>query len=212
MIETSAPAGGATYTEHFVNAAGTSLRYYERGCGTNVVHLHGGGGLAWSAAHQLLSERCRVLAFESSNLSQTPTDNLAEMLETAFETLGLERYSLWGASLGTQMALQLALRAPDRVETLVLEAPNGPDPELATRLGEITAPTLVVCGTDDGVVPPELARRYRELLPNSFLMFVWAAGHQVADDRPEAFVEVVGDFVARRQAFMIDQANHALFP
>jgi pimeloyl-ACP methyl ester carboxylesterase len=134
------------------------------------------------------------------------------MLATAFETLGLERYSLWGASMGTQMALQLALRKPDRVEALVLEAPNAPEPELATRLGEITAPTLVVCGTDDGVVPPELARRYRELLPNSFLMFVWAAGHQVADDRPEAFVEVVGDFVARRQAFMIDQANHALFP
>ena len=86
------------------------------------------------------------------------------------------------------------------------------DADLEGRLPALATPTLVLFGTRDGIVPPEMGRRYKELLPNSHLVLVYDAAHAIAADRPEAFAEVVEDFLERHEAFIISRAQTVIYP
>lgn len=92
------------------------------------------------------------------------------------------------------------LRGPDR------------DPELEARMRELATPTLVLFGTLDGVIPSEMGRHYKALLPNCNLVLVYDAGHAIGTDRPEAFTEVVGDFLERHEAFIISRTETLINP
>ena len=46
----------------------------------------------------------------------------------------------------------------------------------------------------------------------SHLVFVYDAGHAIAAERPEAFAEVVADFLERDDAFLISRAKTVIFP
>jgi pimeloyl-ACP methyl ester carboxylesterase len=67
-------------------------------------------------------------------------------------------------------------------------------------------------GTRDGLFPPELGRIYKEIMPDAHLVFVYDAGHAIAAERPEAFVEVVADFLEREDAFVISRTKTVLMP
>jgi pimeloyl-ACP methyl ester carboxylesterase len=73
-------------------------------------------------------------------------------------------------------------------------------------------PTLVLLGTRDDVVPPAMARLYKERIPACHLVFVYDAAHTIGRDRPEAFAEVVGDFLERHDAFVISRAQTVIHP
>lgn len=104
-----------------------------------------------------------------------------------------------------------AVQAKTRPLVLRLMGPDR-DPELEARLRELETPTLVLFGTVDGVVPPEMGHIYKELMPNSSLVFVYDAAHAISRDRPEAFVEVVSDFLERHEAFIISRRNTLVLP
>jgi len=74
---------------------------------------------------------------------------------------------------------------------------------LRARLAEVRIPTLVLCGTEDGVLPPEMGRIYRAQMPNCTLLYVWDAAHELTSDRPEALAAVIADFADRREAFIV---------
>jgi pimeloyl-ACP methyl ester carboxylesterase len=86
------------------------------------------------------------------------------------------------------------------------------DPELERRLPDCQVPTLVLFGTLDTVVPPEMGRHYRELLPNCHLSFVYDAAHAVDADRPEAFASVVTDFLTRHEQFVVKRDSALINP
>jgi pimeloyl-ACP methyl ester carboxylesterase len=86
------------------------------------------------------------------------------------------------------------------------------DPALEARLHDLATLTLVVFGTLDSVIPPDMGRIYKELLPNAHLVFVYDAGHAIAAERPEAFAEVVADFLERGDAFLIRRTGTMMFP
>jgi pimeloyl-ACP methyl ester carboxylesterase len=92
------------------------------------------------------------------------------------------------------------LRGPDR------------DADLEARLPSLAIPTLVLFGTLDRVIPAEMGRFYKELLPNCNLVFVYDAGHAISTDRPEAFAEIVADFVERREAFVVSRTETVIHP
>jgi pimeloyl-ACP methyl ester carboxylesterase len=92
------------------------------------------------------------------------------------------------------------LRGPDR------------DTDLEARLKGVAIPTLVLFGTLDRVIPPSMGHFYKELLPNCHLVFVYDAGHAISTDRPEAFTEVVADFVERHEAFVISRNETVIHP
>jgi pimeloyl-ACP methyl ester carboxylesterase len=104
-----------------------------------------------------------------------------------------------------RIAMQMAvltqrLRGPDR------------DPDLEARLSGLKLPVLAVFGTRDTVIPPDIGHLYKELIPDAHLVFVYDAGHAIAAERPEAFVEVVSDFLEREDAFVISRAKTVILP
>ena len=66
---------------------------------------------------------------------------------------------------------------------------------LEGRLGEIRVPTLLVWGLEDRITPPEVAERFRALIPDAHLWHLSRCGHAPMFERPEAFAEVLGDWL-----------------
>ena len=227
--------------EGFVEADGFRIRYWEGGEGTPLIYLHGAGGPRPNPSHELLARRFRVVAFEMPGFGESPentrTQSMAELASTmhqAIKNLGIDSFNLIGRSFGGTTALWMAMQAPERLLALVLEAPgafreegalpatNHPlvlrvrrparDPELEARLRTLATPTLVLFGTRDDVISPSMGRIYKELLPNGHLVFVYDAGHGISTDRPEAYTEVVLDFLERHEAFVISRAQTVIHP
>ena len=73
------------------------------------------------------------------------------------------------------------------------------DPDLAARLGEIAAPTLVVVGADDVLCAPPAAEFLHRGLPHSDLLVIERAGHFPWMEQPKAFFDGVRAFVLRRR-------------
>lgn len=86
------------------------------------------------------------------------------------------------------------------------------EPDLERRMRELAVPTLVLFGTLDRVIPPGMGRHYKELIPNCNLVLVYDAGHAIGTDRPEAFADVVSDFIERREAFVISRGETVIHP
>jgi pimeloyl-ACP methyl ester carboxylesterase len=126
----------AGFAERFAEAKGCRLRYFVggRAGGDPVVLVHGLGGCAanWVDAASLLAETRRVLVPElpghglSTPLPAVP--NLAVFADRVGLIAERERAlpaAFVGHSLGAVVALRLALRRPDDVNTLVLAAAAG---------------------------------------------------------------------------------------
>lgn len=96
-------------------------------------------------------------------------DLLRERPETAELPVGL-----FGASTGAGAALNAAVARPDRVRAVVS---RGGRPDLASQLGEVRTPTLLVVGGADTQVI-ELNRAAQERIPGEVeLTIVEGAGH-----------------------------------
>ncbi len=78
---------------------------------------------------------------------------------------------------------------------------------LETRLGEIQVPTLLVWGKDDRITPPEVAERFRALLPAAELVFIANCGHAPMLEQPATFNAIIGDWLhetrAQRRAVVV---------
>ncbi|MGH8059714.1 MAG: alpha/beta fold hydrolase, partial [Candidatus Entotheonellia bacterium] len=59
------------------------------------------------------------------------------------------------------------------------------------RLGQIACPTLVLCGEDDGMVPPENSRQIASLIPGAGLQLIPQCGHLPMLEQPEVFAATV---------------------
>ena len=132
---------------------------------------------------------------------------------------GSERYGLVGVSDGANAALQHALANPETVDVLVLVSPTAIRPadsddatELEACLPDVQCPTLVVFGQEDRSVQSEAASIYRERIPNCNIAFVYAAGHDVAADRPQALVNLVSDYLERRETFIVQNRTNVINP
>ena len=69
--------------------------------------------------------------------------------------------------------------------------------DLTARLGEISAPTLILVGRDDFVCPPSQARIMHERITNSELVTLERSGHLAHVERPEAVVDAVRGWLGR---------------
>ncbi len=133
-----------------------------------------------------------------------------------------DRCGLVSIADGAGAALRRALHEPERVETLILIAATAIRPAngaidsesaaLESRLHEVECPTLVVFGQDDATVAPEATSIYRERIPNCSIAFVYDAGHDVVTERPEALVNLVADYLERRETFIVQNRSDVINP
>lgn len=73
---------------------------------------------------------------------------------------------------------------------------NGLRTDFSSRLTEVQAPTLIVHGELDRAVPVAWAHRAQQRIPNARLHIVPQCGHWPPREQPEAFNQVVGQFLA----------------
>ena len=69
-------------------------------------------------------------------------------------------------------------------------------PDSSDQLTSITVPTLVIVGEDDGITPPDAARKLHEHIGGSRLVVIPEAGHLSNLESPEAFNGALADFLA----------------
>jgi pimeloyl-ACP methyl ester carboxylesterase len=101
-----------------------------------------------------------------------------------------------GAAVRIRDAAVAAARRPGTTEILngLWRSFSGPEHDLRADAGGISAPTLLVWGVHDPVVPPRLGRRAAAAIPGARLI-VLDAGHVPFADRPEAFLAAVLPFL-----------------
>jgi pimeloyl-ACP methyl ester carboxylesterase len=88
--------------------------------------------------------------------------------------------------------------------------PRDTDDELVARLPEITAPTLILRGTADPLIPDESVQLLRSRLPHAYLIYVWDASHAIEVDQPERMLRVVESFLQRSDAFIVNWETAAV--
>jgi len=127
-----------TFTERTVSVAGRSIFYAEKGSGTAVVMLHGGGpgasGIAnFSRNIDVLAESHRVIVPDMPGYGRSdkhidhsdPFGYLANSIRGLLDELGIQTAHLIGNSYGGAAALRLALDSPRRAGKLILMGPGG---------------------------------------------------------------------------------------
>jgi pimeloyl-ACP methyl ester carboxylesterase len=253
------------------------LHFESTGEGPAVLLIMGLGlpGDAWWRTVPVLARSLRVVTFDNrgSGRSERPTGRLtlAGMAADAVSVLdaaGIARAHVYGISMGGMIAQEVALRHPERVDSLVLGATSAggaaatppdretlaflgrratvPDEEgrwasvpyvysertrssggvrigedfarrrdyrfdplgygaqlaaaaahdAVARLGDIAAPTLVVHGAEDRMVPPANGRALAARIAGSRLLELDGAAHLYTTDEPAADAAVL-EFLTR---------------
>ena len=128
----------ASLTERTSSVSGRSIYYAEKGSGTTLVMLHGGGPGASGVANfsrniDVLAESHRVIVPDMPGYGRSdkhidhsdPFGYLANSIRGLLDELGIQRAHLVGNSYGGAAALRLALDSPQRVGKLILMGPGG---------------------------------------------------------------------------------------
>jgi 4,5:9,10-diseco-3-hydroxy-5,9,17-trioxoandrosta-1(10),2-diene-4-oate hydrolase len=117
---------------------GVQTRYFEAGKGEATILLHGGGpgasGISnYSKNLEVLAQGRRVIVPDLPGFGETeaklpegPTFHvMGDFVRQFMDTLKIEKASFVGNSMGGAAALMVALRAPERVNRLVLMGTGG---------------------------------------------------------------------------------------
>jgi abhydrolase domain-containing protein 14 len=96
-----------------------------------------------------------VLAVDMPGFGKSPASEIApiEVLERLCDQLDLPPAVFVGPSMGGRIALEFAIRFPQRIAGLVLVGAVGVE-ENRAELSQVVAPTLIVWGAEDQVSPP----------------------------------------------------------
>lgn len=192
-----------------------------------LLYLHGNGGNLASRAMRFARYQARGLGllmlswrgYSGSTGSPTEAHNVADA-ERAYQLLLADGVSareivLFGESLGTGVAVQLAARLP--VAAVVLDAPYTSIVEVARRaypflpvgpllrdryetrrhISGLEAPLLILHGARDTVIPVDMGRSLHAMAPGEKNLVVFPQGNHVDLDDHGA-VDAVMDWLLRR--------------
>ena len=117
----------------YVDANGVKIHYHEIGQGSPIVCLHGAGpgANAWSNFHgnvEAFSRNHRLLLVDLPQYGRSAMipikaphlTSLAHIMRDFLDAVGLERIAFVGNSFGGQVALKVAIDAPERVSHVVM--------------------------------------------------------------------------------------------
>ena len=262
-----------------IDADGLKVYYKETGPqgAPALLLLHGFGSSlqAWDDWSVKLAQKYRVIRLDLPGFGLTgasPANDYSEEKDLAILThfadkLGLEKFSVIGHSMGGKMAWSLAASQPERVQALVLMAPDGfpetkdigtkpyevpaimglikyvlpkylvrksIEPAFAEadalnsalvnryydmlrapgvrgailersnqtiytdpvpRLKAIKAPTLLIWGEQDQMIPSTNAQSYDTVLSNSTTVLMPKLGHLLQEEQPEKGLAAVIQFL-----------------
>jgi pimeloyl-ACP methyl ester carboxylesterase len=94
----------------------------------------------------------------------------------------------------TMSEAQRAVVAGNRSSLATYGGHSMTDPSLRGRLGNITAPTLVLWGESDQIVDPEYGRAYAAAIPGATFTLLTATGHMPQLETPERLLTPIWNF------------------
>ena len=117
------------YPGELVHVNGIDLYYEKRGSGPTLFLIEGLGVETWLYEENIhaLSQHFTTIAYDSRGMGHSSMpkgpytiDMMVGDLKGLMDTLGIEKASFMGASMGGFIAKEFAIRYPERVEKLVL--------------------------------------------------------------------------------------------
>jgi len=162
-----APAGALQPVESgFAEANGARLYYEVYGEGEPLLLIMGLGAnhLSWTAQIPVYSREFRVIAFDNRGTGQSDFPAgaeytipvLADDAAALLDALGVDSAHVYGISMGGMIAQEMALRHPDRVESLILGATTPGGPNAVAPQPEALTPLLEQGAAIDRSVNPAL--------------------------------------------------------
>jgi pimeloyl-ACP methyl ester carboxylesterase len=268
-------ADGSIFTRHTASVGGFDVSYLKGGADGDldpVLYLHGMGGAGkWEAFHMALGTTTMTYVPQLPGWREgkapegiTSVEDYTRVVVDLIDALDLERVTLAGHSIGGWIALQLAVRHPERISSLILsdvmgldvaKAPasklgefdedefatavfgklgmiatagaygfgaewenvrKGPeferqwkgrglvadlikdrssDPDLTSKLSDVTASALLVWGRLDGIAPMAHGDALRAALPNAKMDVIDRCGHLPMAEKPETFSRLLRNFL-----------------
>lgn len=94
--------------------------------------------------------------------------------------------------LAKDMALAVGAEAFVRQQTAIMHRPDS-----RPALNRVSCPTLLLCGRDDGLTPPDRHEEMADLIPDSRLVTVEQCGHLSAIEQPQAVSAVLSYWLQR---------------
>ncbi len=125
---------GAAEGSLWVEVCGVDIAYERWGRGLPVICLHaiGHGARDFENLAELVGKECEIIALDWPGQGRSGPDaepasaeRYAALLEGFVDALGLERFVLYGNSIGGATAILYADRYPEKVRGLVLSNPGG---------------------------------------------------------------------------------------
>ncbi|AFZ37585.1 alpha/beta hydrolase fold protein [Stanieria cyanosphaera PCC 7437] len=99
------------------------------------------------------------------------------------------------ASLDAQICAALHLQSVNWHQALIKFTKSGGYGSFATQLNQLEQPTLIIWGENDRILGTKDAPRFKQLLPNSELVWIPNCGHVPHLEQPKITAEAIANFV-----------------
>lgn len=161
------------------------------------------GGVVALAMHSIAPERCTSLVLADTFAIHPDGQAIHDRSLAASGNLGMRGLAESRVDALVGPAASLEIRAE------VIDTMSKIDPAAYTlgaravwladqrdRAAEVRSPTLILCGSEDRITPPELSEQLKDLIAHATLVEIVAAGHLANIEQPATFNRVVERFLA----------------
>ena len=185
-------------TQKYVRSIG------EAGQGPVIVMLSGGDTPSKAAA--VLAKDFRVLSYAVDG--KAAVADVASELASVLGTLNVTEAAIVADAGAAATAMAFAVTHPALAQSVALLSPR----ESVGDVSNLKTPAMVLFGTADAARAPDAARALSRSIPNCRLVYVYDAGGQIDDERPEAVAAALQDFAVRRERYLVNSKSNFLYP
>ncbi len=167
----------------FITIDGARIHYRDEGSGPTVVLIHANFSnlIDWDPWVDALKDRYRVIRFDMTSHGLTgpdPTGDYSQertlsLTERLIDTLGLEKFTLGGTSMGGTVAIHYSAAHPERVERLILLSPGSLEGQERKRRGTV----------------PKAGYALKYIMPRALPEFMLRSGFGDPSRLPESLVD-----------------------
>jgi pimeloyl-ACP methyl ester carboxylesterase len=191
------------------------INYATLGNGPAMILLHGADKREdwsiWKPLFDLSSQYSLVMPdLVGFGMSSRPVETpeygaQAKVLHEMMDKLGIPKATLVGTSWGGQVALEVAIDWPERVENLILISSTYDKPQLQ-RLKKVGRPTLIIWAEDDLVAQVKAGYNLRDAIRTSKIQVLdpvarnpqydFTIAHKLERYRKDVILSMIRDFMS----------------